>query len=979
MSKQQIRPHPQLLKFLCYFGFGLSLTLLKLYLDWTPAAALVPKTDNLIPTVKIDAEIQRRGDTETRRRGELKYNPKFHSLKPDTQSPPELGDLGGKAISALNLFEQGNILYQTGQFTAALEAWQQAATAYANQGELLNQAMTFSNLALAHQELGQWDEANQAIEQSLGLIETIPANTQEHLQAQAQALNTQGTLQLAQGQSETALTTWKEATKLYTQIPDKPGIIRSQINQALALRALGLYRRASNTLEQLEETTLKTQPDDALKAAAYSNLGNLLRSVSRLDQAQEALQTSLKIARTLNSPEDISAALLGLGNTARSQGDKEQAIQYYQEAATQGTSPNAQFKAYVNQLDLLLETKGLEEVTATVTQLQALVKQLPTTRPAIYDQIHFAQTLLEQYQAQRGIDAGTRGRGDAGTKRWGDGETGRWGDGEIGTFSSFFVKASSSKSDIISLKEIAQLLAHAQQQAQRLEDTVAESYALGYLGQVYQQAKRWQIAENLTRQALVQAHNAPEIAYRWQWQLGQLLKKRGQQQEAIIAYSGAYNSLKFLRKDLVAANPDIKFTFRDEVEPIYRELVDLLLQPQGSAEPGQKNLKQARQGSTEPSQKNLEQARQVMEALQVAELENFFQSACLDSTIQVDRVIEQKDSTAAVLYPILLEDRLEVILKLPGNETLIHYPSTKLSRSKVESTLKSFRSNLQDSVSFFAKEEGKIIYDWLIKPAQSDLERYNIQTLIFVLDGPLRNIPMAALYDGKQYLVENYATTLLLGLNVRDPIPLSRASMNVLATSLTEPPSGIGDFAVLANANPELDKIGSIGVPTTFIRDQYFTKTALEEELERSSFDIVHLATHGQFGDNPEETYILAADGKIPLDEFSKLFRSQDSATDRGIELLILSACRTATGNNRAVLGIAGTAIQAGARSAIASLWSLDDQSSIAFTEQFYQNLGQPKVSRAEALQQAQKAMLQDPQFQSPLFWAPYVLVGSWL
>ncbi|NER94219.1 MAG: CHAT domain-containing protein [Symploca sp. SIO1B1] len=960
MSKQQIRPHPQLLKFLCYFGFGLSLTLLKLYLDWTPAAALVPKTDNLILTEK---KAEGRGQ---KAEGKMDVFLSFLANAPIGNSYPTI-----KTNNAFHLFEQGNTLYQTGQFTAALEAWQQAATAYANQGELLNQAMTLSNLALAHQELGQWDEANQAIEQSLGLIETIPANTQEHLQAQAQALNTQGTLQLAQGQSETALTTWKEATKLYTQIPDEPGIIRSQINQALALRALGLYRRASNTLEQLEETTLKTQPDDALKAAAYSNLGNLLRSVSRLDQAQKALQTSLKIARTLNSPEDISAALLGLGNTARSQGDKEQAIQYYQEAATQGTSPNAQFKAYVNQLDLLLETKGLEEVMATVTQLQALVKQLPTTRPAIYDQIHFAQTLLEQYQAQRGIDAGTRGRGDTGTARWGDGET--------GTFLSYVVKASSSKSEIISLKEIAQLLAHAQQQAQRLEDTVAESYALGYLGQVYQQAKRWQIAENLTRQALVQAHNAPEIAYRWQWQLGQLLKKRGQQQEAIIAYSGAYNSLKFLRKDLVAANPDIKFTFRDEVEPIYRELVDLLLQPQGSAEPGQKNLKQTRQGSTETSQKNLEQARQVMEALQVAELENFFQSACLDSTIQVDRVIEQKDSTAAVLYPILLEDRLEVILKLPGNETLIHYPSTKLSRSKVESTLKSFRSNLQDSVSFFAKEEGKIIYDWLIKPAQSDLERYNIQTLIFVLDGPLRNIPMAALYDGKQYLVENYATTLLLGLNVRDPIPLSRASMNVLATSLTEPPSGIGDFAVLANANPELDKIGSIGVPTTFIRDQYFTKTALEEELERSSFDIVHLATHGQFGDNPEETYILAADGKIPLDEFSKLFRSQDSATDRGIELLILSACRTATGNNRAVLGIAGTAIQAGARSAIASLWSLDDQSSIAFTEQFYQNLGQPEVSRAEALQQAQKAMLQDPQFQSPLFWAPYVLVGSWL
>ncbi|NET55515.1 MAG: CHAT domain-containing protein [Symploca sp. SIO2E6] len=944
---------------------------MKLYLDWTPATAIV----------KIDAG--------TRRQVEWKFHPKFNSLKPNTQSPPELGDLGGNEITTnnpLNLFSQGNTLYQAGQFSAALEAWQQAARAYATQGEFLNQAMTLSNLALAYQELGQWDEANQAINQSLALLETIPANTQEYLPVQAQTLNSQGTLQLAQGKPETALTTWKQATKLYTQIPDEPGIIRSQINQALAMRALGLYRRASNTLEQLEKTTLQSQPDDALKAAAYSNLGNLLRSVSRLNQAQEALQTSLNIARSLNSPEDISAALLGLGNTARSQGDNEQAIQYYQQAAASATSPHAQFNAYVNQLDLLLESKRSEAATATVTQLQARVKQLPTSRPAIYAQIHFAQTLLAQYQAQL-KDTGRGRHGDGEMGRWGDGETpgrgdgemGRWRDGEMGTFLSYVVKANSSKSDIVSLKEIAQLLAHAQQQAQRLEDAVAESYALGYLGQLYEQTQQWQIAEKLTQQALVQAQNAPEITYRWQWQLGRLLKEQNKQQEAIIAYSGAYNSLKFLRRDLVAANPDIKFTFRDEVEPIYRELVDLLLQPQGSAGSSQKNLKQARQGSAEPSQKNLEQARQVMEALQVAELENFFQSACLDSTIQVDRVIEQKDSTAAVFYPILLEDRIEVILKLPGDKTLIHYPSTQLSRSKVENTLQQFRSNLQDSVPLFAQKEGKIIYDWLIKPARPDLERYNIKTLIFVLDGPLRNIPMGALYDGKQYLVENYATALLLGLDVRDPIPLRRNSMNVLATSLTEPPSGIGDFAVLANANPELDKIGAVGVSTTFIRDQYFTKTALEEQLDRTNFDIVHLATHGQFGNNPEETFILAADGKIPLDEFSELFRSQDAAANRGIELLILSACRTATGNNRAVLGIAGTAIQAGARSAIASLWSLDDESSITFTEEFYQNLGQSGVSRAEALQLAQKAMLQDPNFKSPLFWAAYILVGSWL
>jgi len=362
----------------------------------------------------------------------------------------------------------------------------------------------------------------------------------------------------------------------------------------------------------------------------------------------------------------------------------------------------------------------------------------------------------------------------------------------------------------------------------------------------------------------------------------------------------------------------------------------------------------------------------------VAELENFFQSACLDSTIQVDQVVDEKDPTAAIIYPIVLKDRIEVILKLPGEANLVHYRSTDVSRQDVEATVKRFRRNLQEPFAYFAQEDGQTLYNWLIKPARPYLERHGIKTLIFVLDEPLRNIPMAALYDGETYLAQTYATALVLGLEVRDSHRLERNQMDVLAVSLTEPPPKVGNFAKLVNANPELDKIKAAGIPVAFIRDQDFTETALEQRLERSTFDIVHLATHGQFGDKPEDTFILAADGKIPLDQFSQLFRRQQSTTTQGIELLLLSACRTATGSNRAVLGIAGAAIQAGTQSAIASLWSLDDLSSVTFTEAFYQHLGQPGVSRAEALRRAQQAMLQDANYQAPLFWAAYVLVGSW-
>lgn len=159
--------------------------------------------------------------------------------------------------------------------------------------------------------------------------------------------------------------------------------------------------------------------------------------------------------------------------------------------------------------------------------------------------------------------------------------------------------------------EIAQALATAVQQARSLQDRHTESYALGVLGSVYEQTQQWSDAQNLTQQALfiAQAIDAKDIAYRWQWQLGRLLKARGDIKSAIAAYTEAVNNLQSLRYDLVAINPEAQFSFREEVEPVYRSLVELLLQPQGNSQ---------------PSQENLQTARETIESLQLAELDNSF-------------------------------------------------------------------------------------------------------------------------------------------------------------------------------------------------------------------------------------------------------------------------------------------------------------------------------------------------------------------
>ncbi len=145
------------------------------------------------------------------------------------------------------------------------------------------------------------------------------------------------------------------------------------------------------------------------------------------------------------------------------------------------------------------------------------------------------------------------------------------------------------------------------------------------------------------------------------------------------------------------------------------------------------------------------------------------------------------------------------------------------------------------------------------------------------------------------------------------------------------------------------------------------------------SFPVVHLATHGQFSSKADETFILTWDGRINVNQLDTLLRIRETESPNAIELLVLSACQTAAGDKRAALGLAGIAVRAGARSTLASLWNVDDKSTAELMSQFYRELTSQKLTKAEALRQAQLALLNNPKYQHPLFWAAYVLVGNWL
>ena len=148
--------------------------------------------------------------------------------------------------------------------------------------------------------------------------------------------------------------------------------------------------------------------------------------------------------------------------------------------------------------------------------------------------------------------------------------------------------------------------------------------------------------------------------------------------------------------------------------------------------------------------------------------------------------------------------------------------------------------------------------------------------------------------------------------------------------------------------------------------------------MERGLFPIVHIASHGQFSSDLDDTFILAADGKLTLERLDQLLGPL-RFRDEPIELLTLSACQTAAGDDRAALGLAGVAVKAGARSALATLWYINDQASSELVAEFYRQLRAPSVSRATALQRAQIHLLDDPNYQHPAYWAPFLLINNWL
>ena len=809
---------------------------------------------------------------------------------------------------ATGSLEAGRSAYQAGQFQAAVKLWQAAADQAASQGDRTTQALALNYLALAQQELNQWDAAREAINTSLKLLKD-----QSQLQGGkgieatlwAQVLNTQAGILLQTGKAELALSTWQQAAQYYEKAGDTVGNIGSQINQAQALQSLGFYRRAKTQLEGLNQK-LVTLPDSDLKISGFRNLGSVLQVVGDMTGSQAALEAAVMTARRLKSAPELSSALLALGDASNSSGKDETALKYLEEAEKVAVNPLEKVQAQLGQFNIYLNQGNLKEVNTRLPEIRSQLLKLPPSRLSIYSIINLAAN----------------------------------------------INRLKDPTQVAPLKEMSEWLAQAIQSARGLGDAEAEAYGLHQLGQVYVEAKQLREAQQVTEQSLAIARQlqAEHIISQSAWQLGQILNAQNDRSRSLQAYQEATKALQALRGDLVAINPEIQFSFRESVEPVYREMVDILL-------------------TQNPNQEELTQARNLIEALQVAELDNFFREACLDKAKQIDQV----DRTATVVYPILLPERIAVIFSTAGQP--LRYHSTPRNNLQVNSTL----NNLLAAINPVSDRKTRLeissqLYDWLIRPAETAGALKDTKTLVFVLDGQLRNIPMAALHDGKQYLIEKYAVTLSPGLQLMADKPLDNQHIGAVVGGISESRSG---FSALPAVKKEIQQIADLVTSRTLLNEQ-FTSSALADRLSNSSADVVHLATHGQFSSRQEETFLLTWDGRMNIKELSEVLQSRQTSRTRAIELLVLSACDTAAGDEYAALGLAGLAVKSGARSTLATLWPVKDAAAASLMTRFYTHLRQPGTTKAEALRQAQIEIMKQTDFDDPFFWSGFVLVGNW-
>jgi len=885
----------------------------------------------------------------------------------------------GQVVSAQapnpnSLVERGIQDYKNGNFRSAVKHWELALTQYKNNPSAT--AVVNENLGRVYQKIGEDTAAIESLSAAIRDYEAVKDIKQVgRMQTElAQVYNNLGQPRRAiallcrkpENKSKSSANQGVESedkeikcisttVEIAIKYKDKRGQIAALGVLGEAYRLTGNYDRAIEYLHAAH----KLAPDNFL---VLNNLGNAYKNRAEL---LEFRANSAKQARLKDKETEFNQ---------KSAGDYNQARQYFHESIkfARGEKQSiAQMQGLLNFIQLTAQTnkiKAMDDVTFNDTVKNALkvLEKLPDSTTKVYGAINLAYLQRNSQETSPFITCPTQ--------------------------------------LVLPENQALSLLNKSVLTSNNLKDSRLQSYANGALGHFWECRQDSQRALKYTQNAIIAADNklrAKDSLYLWEWQAGRILKQQKRKKEAIESYQRAFETLEDIRQDILTAKRDVQFDFRDVVRPLYRTLAQSRLELlQTGAIEDEKDAKQ-----------QLSKVVKTIDALKLAELQNYFGNDCILNALnpkQVDELLEDKDNSStfentAFLSSIILDGKTGILLQSPQRATKFKWiqdPNQQginkiVSTDKLEEKIAKFRRGLIGGREAFNYDTTTAaqLYDWIIRPFvdDGDISPQTIKTLVFLQDGFLRSVPMAALYDNKQkkYLVENYAIATTPSLRITTSNS-RRSKQKALILGLTEEATIDGKtFEELSWVDKEVSAVKQQFPNHTPLIGKDFIPEKFQQEIEQTIYAIVHIASHAQFGIIPEDTFIVTGENqKITISELENSLQNLKSRND-SVELLALTACETAVGDDRTTLGLAGVALKVGVKSAIASLWNVQDASTSKLVEEFYKNYREEKMSIAQALQKAQIKMINakklppsegmNIEYDNPAHWAPMIVIGNWL
>lgn len=708
---------------------------------------------------------------------------------------------------------------------------------------------------------------------------------------------------------------WTEAIRLCKRASAPRLAAEALARRGEAYRVGGQFREAVDDLTNAL-TLARTAGDPTLIAATSGALGNLTFMSRRTATAEPLLLESHADARSLGDASVAGASANDLGNLYAATERPQQAALSYAEAIQQAQVTGDQTlaaTAETNAARLALQRKnpGLAAVL-----LRSATDRLVRSKPSY--QAALALVAVGKAALAGGQDLPPR-------------------------LSAICQQAFEAAEEI----------------ARQLNQASLSALALGGLGNMRERLGQLEQASQFSERALFKAQqaSAPDISFRLEWQKARIDRRLGHDDEALDDFRRSVSTLESVRQDIPVEYRNGRSSFEDSFGPLYLQFADLLL----------------RRASHDPvnAPALLRETREMLEELKKAELQDYFRDTCIVSLNAKQRGVETIAPGTAVIYPVILPDRLVLLVSVGVNLRQIVVP---ISQAGLQAQVEQFRLLLERRSTNEFLIPAQRLYNLTIRPLDAMLARRKIETLVIVPGGILRTVPFAALHDGKHFLIERYAIATVPGLRLVDPRPLAPGPRRMLAMGISQSRAG---FPALPDVLAEVEDIHHLEGGTILLNSA-FLKSRFARDMRNIDYSIVHIASHGQFGSDPSQSFVLAYDGRLTLDNLEnsiKLTRFREP----GLELLVLSACQTAVGDDQAALGLAGLAVKAGARSAVATLWSVNDEASGPLMVDFYRQLQVGTMSKAHALQAAQLTLLADPLLSHPAYWAPFMLIGNWL